>query len=143
MSNLSTQNKRVIVVIAGMPFVFCLINYYFNLHFLEGYDLTALIVSTAVVLILVILFEAELTKKDKDVVEDEYQETKQRAKMSNLSAKKKKAFVATASILLIFCLYNYYFDLHFFGSYDLTALVVSVVIVFILVKVFELRFFKK
>ncbi|GEM_PF-3941165 len=62
--------------------------------------------------------------------------------MSNWSVQKKVAIVAVAGAPLIFCLYNYYGERHFFGTYDLTALVICTAAVFILVKSFGPEFYK-
>jgi hypothetical protein len=58
------------------------------------------------------------------------------------SVQKKRAIVALAGIPLVLSLINYYAELHFFGSYDLTAVVVCTAAVFVVVKFFGKTLFQ-
>lgn len=59
----SIQKKRAVVAIAGIPLIFSLVNYYFGLHFFGAYDLTAIVICTAIVFILVKSFGGTLFEK--------------------------------------------------------------------------------
>jgi hypothetical protein len=62
----SIQRKRATVAIAGAPLLFCLFNYYADLHFFGAYDLTAVVICTAVVFVLVNFFGPTLFKNNRD-----------------------------------------------------------------------------
>jgi phage-related holin len=53
MLKLTYQRRRLLVVLAGVPFVLCLCNFYFDGHFFGKYDLTALVLSS--ILLFVVL----------------------------------------------------------------------------------------
>ena len=47
-----------------------------------------------------------------------------------------RTIVIVAGMGLFFCLYSYYTNLHFFGSYDLTAVVICTAVIFVIMQAF-------
>jgi hypothetical protein len=56
MMHLSAQKKRVMLLLAGVPFLFCLFNYLAEKQFFGTYDKAALVISTAIVVVLATSF---------------------------------------------------------------------------------------
>lgn len=56
--------------------------------------------------------------------------------MNNLTFNSKRLIVGVALVPPVFCLVNYFFDLHIFGRFDVKLLVVSFIVLAIVINYF-------